>query len=182
MATVDEVEAQIKDTLDVATRAFEADNSTGYEAFKMTVDALEAAAREAFQAKLADHLWPLVNKLEADEALTAAEQDMLKMMIVGEAQYYVKSEQDVDHWKDELQRLLQEIDRLKNAGLDNIDTLMHVRALCREGMRVLPDLVFYFKEQARVRQFEEATHNALDRDTRRTLANLIKEMIASDKI
>jgi hypothetical protein len=182
MATIDDVAARINETADMATRSLEAEASAGYEALDLQIRELEAQAREAFQAKLGDHFWPVVEKLEDGAPLAAAEQDMLQLFMIGDAQYYVKYENDVENWKNEVKRLVEEIRRLQASGLTELDSLMHVRTLCREAMRILPDLAFYFREKEHVRKFEEAIRGAIDRDTRRLLANLIKEMLASDKV
>ncbi len=182
MVAIHEVETQIKETLAVAGRALGTDNSTGYEAFNLDTGKLESLAREAFQAKMESYLWPIINKLEEGESLTTAEQDMLQLMVVGEAKYYVKSENDVENWKRELERLLREIEQLSASNLDDIDALMHLRALCREAIRVLPDLAFYFREKERVHKFKGVVKSAIDRDARRMLANLVKEMLQSDKM
>lgn len=182
MAAMDDVTARINEIADMATRSLEAEASTGYEMLSSHVHKLEAQAREAFQAKLGDHFWPIVEKLENGVPLAAAEQDMLQLFVVGDAKYYVKYENDVENWKHEINRLLEEIKRLQASGLAEMDSLMHLRALCREAMRVLPDLAFYYREKERVHKFDEALRGAIDRDTRRFLANLIKDMLASDKI
>jgi hypothetical protein len=114
--------------------------------------------------------------------LATAEQDMLQLFMVGDAKYYIKYENDVENWKTETKRLIEEMKRLQAGGLTEMDSLMYLQALCREAMRVLPDLAFYYREKERVRKFDEALQGAIDRDTRRFLANLIKEMLASDKI
>ncbi|MFN8457294.1 MAG: hypothetical protein U0401_21990 [Anaerolineae bacterium] len=67
-------------------------------------------------------------------------------------------------------------------GLEGLDSLIHLPALCAEAMRVLPDLAYYYEEQERARRFDEAIRGQLDRETRRTLANLIKEMLTSDRL
>jgi hypothetical protein len=59
---------------------------------------------------------------------------------------------------------------------------MRIRAVCREALRVVPDMAYYFREQERVRRFDEMTQNAIDVETRRSLANLIKEMMESDQM
>jgi len=182
MVTIDDVAARINETADLATRSLEAEASAGYETLDLQVRELEAQAREAFQAKLGDHFWPVVEKLENGAPLAAAEQDMLQLFMVGDAKYYVKYENDVENWKNEVKRLVEEMRRLQASGLTEVDSLMHLRALCREAMRILPDLAFYFGEKERARKFEEAIRGAIDRDTRRLLANLIKEMLASDKV
>jgi hypothetical protein len=182
MTTIDDVAAQINQTADMAARSLEAAASAGYEALNAHVRDLEAQAREAFQAKLGEHFWPVVEKLESGTPLAAAEQDMLQLFMVGDAKYYVKYENEVENWQNEVKRLVEEMKRLQASGLTELDSLMHLRALCHEAMRILPDLAFYFGEKERARKFDEAVRGAIDRDTRRTLANLIKDMLASDKI
>jgi hypothetical protein len=182
MATSQDVEAKINEMLKVSARAFRNETEAGYQEFQGSVNDLEGAAREAFQAKLADLYWPILAKLEEGKGLTTAEHDILEMLIVGEAKYYLRYENDVNQWKDELKRLLEEIKKQQAAGLDEIDSLMRLRALCREVTQVVPELIYYFRERERVRKFEEATAGAIDVDTRRALANLIKQMIESDKL
>lgn len=182
MATTDDLAAQIAETADAATHSLEAETSAGYEALDEQIHALDGLAREAFQAKLGDHFWPVVEKLESGVPLAAAEQDMLQLFMVGDAKYYLKYENDVENWKTEIKRLVEEMKRLQAAGLKEFDSLMHLRALCHEATRLVSDLVYYYQEKERARKFDEAVRGAIDRDTRRTLANMIKDMLASDKI
>jgi hypothetical protein len=182
MATIDDVAARINKTADMATRSLEAAASAGYEALNAHVRDLEAQAREAFQAKLSEHFWPVVEKLESGTPLAAAELDMLQLFMVGDAKYYVKYENEVENWQNEVKRLVEEMKLLQASGLTELDSLMHLRALCYETMRILPDLAFYYSQQERARKFDEAVQGAIDRDTRRFLANVIKDMLASDKI
>jgi hypothetical protein len=182
MATIQEVISQLDQTVGAVNQALETEASAGYDAAIMQVNRLESQAREALQGKLSTYLWPIVEKLENDTPLAAAEQDMLQTLMVGDAQYYVKYENDVENWKGEVKRLTEGWRRLQAGGLDELNSLMHLQALCREAVRVLPDLAFYCGEKERARRFEEAMRNAIDRDTRRMLANLIKEMLTSDKV
>ncbi len=182
MATIQEVISQLDQTVGAANQALETEASAGYNAAIMQVNQLESQAREALQGKLSNPLWPIVEKLENDIPLAAAEQDMLQTLMVGDAHYYVKYENDVERWKEEIKRLVEALRRLQAGGLDELNSLMHLQALCREAVRVLPALAFYYEEKERARRFEEAIRNAIDRDTRRMLANLIKEMLTSDKV
>jgi hypothetical protein len=182
MATTQEVLSQIDQALEVARQAFETGSSGGYQAVITHLSQLDAQAREAVQTRLNDHLWPVVAKLENGDSLAAAEQDMLQTLLVGDAKYYVKHEAHLETWQGEVERLAEEIRRLQAGGLNDLDSLMRLQALCRETMRILPDLAFYYEEKERARRFDEAMRGAIDRDTRRTLANLIKEMLASDKV
>ncbi len=182
MATAQDVAVIINRVVNTTQQAVGAATEESYEALGNDIQQLEAAAREAFQANLDELFWPVLTKLEEGEALTAAEQDMLEMMVVGEAKYYVKSENDVENWTGEVKRLVGAIEDLAAKGLDDIDALMRIRALCRETQRVVPDLAFYYREQDRVKKFEAATAGAIDVDARRLLANLIKDMMSSDSM
>ena len=124
---------------------------------------------------------PIIGNTTA-QPLTTAEHNILELLMVGEAKYYLKAENDVDRWRTELKRLIEEIKRQQVSGVDEIDSLMRLRALCREALRVLPDMAYYFQELERVRHFEDATRDAIDVETRRSLANLIKEMMESDQL
>lgn len=182
MATTHDVVAQIEQALAAAGHALKAEDSTAYQAAMTQVGQLDAQAREALQTRLNDHLWPVVAKLENGEPLAAAEQDMLQTLLVGDAKSYVKSENRVESWKGQIERLAEEIRRLQAGGLNELSSLTQLQALCREAMRLLPDLAFYYEEQERARRFDQAMAGAIDRDTRRTLANLIREMLTSDKV
>ena len=182
MVTSQDVGQKIDALLKLSDRLFKGETEANYQECQLQVFDLEGLAREAFQAKLEDLYWPIIAKLEDGKALTSAEHEVLEMLMVGEAKYYLRYEDDVDNWRNELKRLLEEIRKQQAAGLDEIDSLMRLRALCREALRVLPDLAYYFREKERVRRFEEATSGAIDLETRRALANMIKEMIESDQV
>ena len=113
--------------------------------------------------------------------LSEGDQDVLRLLLIGEAEYYLEHEDDAETWRSEVQRLLDEFSMLQN-GLGEVDNLMRLRAFCREAMRVLPDLAYYFREQERVRRFEETMRKPLSGEARHVLIDLIKAMLASDKI
>ncbi len=182
MPDAHDVDAKIDQLLDIARASFKAETSTSYQAFQTQVSELEAVARESFQAKLDDMYGSILARLEEGQSLTTAEHNILELLMVGEAKYYLKYENDVENWRTEVKRLVEEIKKQQAAGVDEIDSLMGLRALCREALRVLPDMAYYFREMERIRQFEDATRGAIDVETRRSLANLIKEMMESDQL
>ena len=182
MVDVQDVDAKINEVLEGAALTFRDENESRYEEFQSQINNLEGVAREAFQTKLDDMYWPILAKLEEGQPLTAAEHNILELLMVGEAKYYLRSEQDVELWRGEIKRQLEELKKQQALGLDEIDSLMRIRAVCREALRVLPDMAYYFREQERVRRFDEMTQNAIDVETRRSLANLIKEMMGSDQM
>ena len=182
MPTAHDVDAKINDVITLSNKVLKQESEAGYQDLQTIMFALEGLARETFQAKLEDLYWPILAKLEQGQALTTAEHEVLEMLMVGDAKYYVRYETHLDEWRSELTQLLDEIKKRQASGLDTIDSLMKLRALCRETMRVLPDLAYYFREKERIGRFETATSGAIDIETRRSLANLIKDMMESDQL
>lgn len=182
MTSTQQVDDKINQIIKNAARVFKHETAENYRVLQDEVATLEGFAREAFQGKLDDMYWSILAKLEDGQGLTAAEHSVLELLMVGEAKYYIRYENDVENWRGEAQRLVEALKKQQANGVNEIDSLMRLRALCREALRVLPDLVYYFRERERVQQFEDATRDAIDVETRRALANLIKDMINSDEM
>lgn len=133
MGTVPEVASTIKKTLALASRCIEAETSDNYGFLGEQVEELEGQAREAFRSKM--DIASLLPKLEQAKPLTVAELKTLELLIVGDAEYYLKYETELEHWKSELKRVFAEIAKLQSSELD-VEGLMHLRALCREASEI----------------------------------------------
>lgn len=181
MTTLAEVSAKINEITAAAEQFFTDDNSQGYENLDNSMRALEGMAREAFQAKLKAYYKPIVDKLESGIDLTKSDYELIQLLIVGEAKYYVQHENDLENWKNEIKRLLNEMQKIEADTLDDMDNLLYLQALCHDAMRVVPDLAYYHRERERVEQFKQATQNNIDRAQAKVLAGLINEMMLSDK-
>ena len=179
MGEVPQVASTIKKTLELATRCIEAETSDNYGFLGEQVEELESQARETFQSKM--DLDSLLPKLEKAKPLTPAELKTLELLIVGDAEYYLKYETEVEHWKSELKRVLGEIAKLQSSVLD-VDGLMHLRALCREASEVLPDIGFYLDAKERAAKFQAATQGTIDPQGYHFLAEIVRQMMASDKM
>jgi hypothetical protein len=179
MDEVPQVNTTIQKTLAQASRCAEVETSDNYATLEDQVGDLENLAREALQAKI--DFASLLPKLEHGKPLTPADLKTLELLIVGDAEYYVKYETEVEHWKGELGRVFREVAKLQGLKLD-IDDLLHLRALCREAREVLADLVYYFDAKERIRKFEAATRGAIDPDGYHFLAEIVRQMLASEKM
>ena len=109
--------------------------------------------------------------------MTADELKTLRSLVVGDAEYYLKYDDDFDRSKSDLGKILDQIRRLQSSEFDP-ETLMHLRVLCREASSALAPTMHYLEQKDRVRRFEEHTRNPLDRDARRILAGIIKRAMA----
>jgi hypothetical protein len=174
-----QVSATIQKTLALASRCTQAETSDNYGALGDQVEELEAQAREAFQSKM--DFASLLPKLKAGKSLTPADLKTLELLIVGDAEYFLKYETELDHWKSEIEQLVGEISKLQSLDLD-VDGLMHLRALCAEVRRVLPAVVYYLDQKERTTKFQQATQGPIDAEGYRVLAEIVDEMASSDKM
>jgi len=174
-----QLRTSIRKTLDLAAQCSANETSDNYEFLEVQVDELEAQAREASQANM--ELNSLLQKLIDVSPLTPADLKTLELLIVGDAEYYIKYESELDEWKNQLRRTLDQIANLQNSALD-VDGLMHARALCREAHEVLADLVFYFDAKERATKFKAATQGQIDAEGYHFLAEIVRETLTSDKM
>lgn len=165
------VSEKVKEMLDLAARCFEAENSEGYQVLGEQLEELNTVAQEV----LVDHedCRSIVKKLEKGEALSPDELKTLKIRLVGDADYYLKFDDDFDRSKGELKRILDELRTLQAGELD-FEGLMHLEVLTREALNVAKPVAFYMEQKSRVRKFDDATHGGIDQETAKALANILR--------
>jgi hypothetical protein len=178
LTMAEQLSASIQKTLELASRCAQAETSDNYGALGDQVEELEAQVREAVQSHV--DFASLLPKLKAGKPLAPADLQALELLIVGDAESFLKYEAEFDHWKGEIKQLVGEISRLQSSDLD-VDGLMHLRALCDEVRRVLPAVVYYLDKKERTKKFQEATRNAIDPEGYRVLAEIVEQMLLSDK-
>jgi hypothetical protein len=179
MGNVPQVNATIQKTIELASRCTQAETSDNYGFLGDLVEELDGQAREAVQSHM--DFASLLPKLKKGKALTPADLQTLEMLIVGDAEYFLKYETEFDHWKSEVKQLVAEISTLQSSDLD-VDGLMHLRALCEEARRVLPAVVYYLDQKERTSKFREATQAPIDPAGYRVLAEIVEQMLVSDKM
>ncbi len=175
MAGPQDVVAKAEDALAAASRCATDETTGNYEALQQQLQDLAALAQRSCEAN-ADYR-TLVGKLRAGTALSPEEMTTLRLLLVGDADYYLKYDEEFDRCKSELAKIVGEIDRLRQLDL-SCDGLMHLSVLCREGASLALPTAHYLEARERVRKFEEATKGAIDRDTALALASIIEGMVA----
>lgn len=165
-----------------AQRCFETDQVRDYESLERLIRQIEVGARETFQELVREQAEALARKLEDGAPLTIDEKQTLELLIVGDARYYLKYENDFENWKVELKRLLSEIDRIQPVGAKAIDELLRLQALCRDARTVLPGINYYLQEKERLQRFQTSTQSGVNPEVARILAEILREMISSTRM
>lgn len=181
MSDAKDILVTMREVLDLAAPVH-TETSDRYEVLGRHVLLLQKQAQEALQAKLQSEGRPILRKLEAGKELTDTEWDVVKLLIIGDAQYYVKYENDVTAWENEVARMAKEIAKLREKSMDELESLLHLKAACEDAMKVLPDLTFYTREKERIERFETTRGGRINKKTGQFLADFIRYALASERI
>jgi hypothetical protein len=175
MAGPPEVVAKIEETLATAARCSTSETAQNYEALAQALQDLADLARRSCESHV--DYGSLVRKLRAGTILSTEEMATLRLLIVGDADYYLKYDEEFDRCKTELTKILGEIERFK-ASEFSVDALMHLSVLSKEASELLIVTQHYLGSRERVRMFENSTKTAIDLDSGRILAAVVEDMVA----
>jgi flavin-dependent dehydrogenase len=126
MAVSQEFAAMLSQALDAAARCAANETSDNYAVLGERLGELETLAKQSLQSNVLYQ--PIVTKLLNGTPLTAEELRTLRSLIVGDADYYLKYDDDFDRSKSELARILDQIRQLQSSDPD-VSKLMHVGVL-----------------------------------------------------
>ena len=143
------------------------------------VDELSVVFREQIQEMTQDDIKVIINKLKEGQEISTADKDKIRLWMVGDAEYYIKMQNNFGDWEKELDRIMSDIPKYK---IDNPDTnsLSQLAAVLRDASEVLGDIYYYLQEKERVENFAEAIED-LDNDERSTLVRLLEQKMRSEE-
>jgi hypothetical protein len=152
-------------------------NAESYQRVAAIFSDLEVQLREYIQDITKGEINKIIQNLETGKEITKEELGFIKLWIVGDAEYYVKLENNFNDWLSELKRIVNEINRI-NDTRPGFETASHLRAILEDGKRVSYDIAFFLEKKERIANFEEATLE-IDSEERGLLIDLLKNKLAS---
>jgi hypothetical protein len=112
MGDVSQVATSISAAIDQASRCATTETSDSYDELGAQVDTLERQAHQAVKSQL--DIASLLPKLKESKPLGPSELKTLELLIVGDAEYFLKYEADLDRWKGEVSQLMAEVAKLRS--------------------------------------------------------------------
>ncbi|MCK5082339.1 MAG: hypothetical protein KAR31_05485, partial [Candidatus Omnitrophica bacterium] len=137
----------------------------------------EEAVREHIQEVTKNEILEIIKKLKEAVPLNEQEINYIKLWICGDADYYVKLENNYNDWTEELKRLMEEI-KQEDVQQPDFNAASKLRARLLDGIRVIGDIVFFLKQKDRVKNFTESTEE-IDPEESALLVRLLEGKIAS---
>jgi hypothetical protein len=157
--------------------ALKANDNASYSKLSINIADTEAGVREYIQDITKKEMALIVNKLRRGEALNKFETDYIRLWLVSDAESYIAEENDLDNWKNESKRLVEEIAKFQKPGL-NFAEAAQLRALLLDLMRNTSDINFYLQQKERVEKFNESIKD-IDAEERELLIGLLSSKMRS---
>lgn len=147
-----------------------------FETLEQQINRLEATVREMQQSMLSERSKLALKNLRAGRPLSEEEKAILQAVVVGDAESYLRVENNLQDWLNELQRLVGEMERL--ARSEDEAHINQLRGVTKDAVRLMPSLRAYMEEKDRLDRFNKAMAN-LDEPNRQVLAQVVSEMFSS---
>lgn len=161
-----------------AEAAIGSESAQEFSEFEKYVSEVAGFVRETQQSMWADEAKAAIKTLERGGRPTPADNDVIRAFLISDAEGYLAHENNYGDWKRELQRLADDL--VRRADMVDRSTIGDLRGVLQDAIRLVPDIRNYLEERQRVQKFESAL-NSLDDQSRKMLANLMREQLRSDK-
>jgi hypothetical protein len=135
------------------------------------------AIRQAIEQATAEAIAAIIGKLENNQPLDEAEKQTVKLWVVGDAEGYVKMENNFQEWLAEYRRLLDVI-AAAEGQTGSVQELVEVHGVIEDAIEVANDLAHFLEDQERVARCAKALSN-LSAEDNKFIAGMLKSMLAS---
>jgi hypothetical protein len=136
--------------------------------------------REEIQRETTEDIKMIISKLRANYELTPEDQDMIELWIIGDAESYIKMENNVQDWLEEYKRL-ENIIRNYEGQECTISDLIKLHGIMEDAIRVSYDIAYFLEDKQRIERFKSSvkkTSNMGEND-REFLINILNEKLDS---
>jgi hypothetical protein len=170
-----EIAGRTSEALSTADQCSSTETVENFSQLAAQLQELDAVAGRSLRSHV--NCQPILAKLQQGASLTPDELQTLRSLIVGDADQYLKYDDDFEDAKTELKKILDEVRGLTLTDA-NPEALMRLRVLCREATSALQPVLHYLEQKERVRNFEEHTRGPLSSDAARILAGIVRNAAA----
>jgi len=161
-----------------AMKQAQADNTSesyGYVATQLVQS--KNGIRQAIEQATTEAVAAIIGKLENNQPLTDAEKQTVKLWVVGDAEGYMKMENNFQDWLKEYRRLLDDIAAWENKT-GSVQELVEVHGVLEDAIKVADAVAHLLEDRERVARCETALNN-LNTEDNKFIAGMLKSMLAS---
>jgi hypothetical protein len=147
----------------------------GYAAVELvkSKDKIRAAIEQATVGTVVD----IIAKLEKNQPLSEQEKQVVRLWVVGDAEGYLKMENNFKEWMEEYQRLQNVIAGYEGKA-GSLQEMVEVHGVLEDAIKVADAIAHYLDDKERVTRFNNAM-NDLNAQDNKFIAGMLKSMMSS---
>jgi DNA-binding FadR family transcriptional regulator len=149
--------------------------SYGYVATQLVQS--KNAIWQAIEQATAEAIAAIIGKLENNQPLDEAEKQTVKLWVVGDAEGYVKMENNFQEWMEEYRRLL-EIIAAAEGRTGSVQELVEMHGVLEDAIKMADAVAHFLEGRERVARCAKALSNLTAEDNK-FIAGMLKSMLAS---
>ena len=134
--------------------------------------------REEAQKRTSLEIKEIINKLQSNAHISANEIAIIRAWIVGDAIGYTKMENSFQDWISEFERLTNALASYENKDCSWED-LLNLHGVLEDATRVTYDIAIFLEKSDRIKKFESAAGDGLDKNERDMLVNILTGKLQS---
>jgi hypothetical protein len=133
--------------------------------------------QQAIEQATAGVVAAVIGKLENNQPLTEDEKKTVKLWVVGDAEGYVKSENNFQDWLQEYRRLMDVITDWES-NTASIQELVEIHGVLEDAIKLADAVAHYLEDRERVARFENAM-TSMNAEDNKFIAGMLKSMLTS---
>lgn len=167
--------------LDVTKAMAKATETMTDGAFQQAGSALNDAinrVREEVQRKTSSEIQNIIGKLRSGYEISSEEITLVKTWIIGDAVGYTTTENNLQDWISEYERLRESLKGYENKFCSS-EELLKLHGMLEDASRISYDIANFLEKKDRINKFESAVSDGMDKAERDLLVNLLTVKLQS---
>jgi hypothetical protein len=171
-----EIDAAFRELAQTLSRevvnAQEAPGSDSYGGLEHRIAATRRDLGKSVRGLTRKEMWKVIVKLREGVPLVDADKILIRLWLIGDAEAYLKEEQNLKDWQRELGRLRGEIEAMSSAKA-SAENFQALQALLEEAHNVVINISRFYNERERIERFERTMSDRMDERERNLLADVL---------
>jgi uncharacterized protein YbgA (DUF1722 family) len=135
--------------------------------------------REVIQKETSTEIKNIIDHLENKRAISTEELELIKLWIVGDAESYVKMENNFQDWLQEFKRLETVLKEYENKEC-SLNDLLKLRGILQDAIRISYDIANFLDNKERITKFEKAASDVSNIDVNALVRILTAKLQSPD--
>jgi len=145
-----------------------------------TLGGVRSHVRETLQSMTSDQVLRVLERLASRQEPSEEDLALVRMWIVGDAESYLRQENNFDDWLVEYERLESVLRTYESRDCSETE-LLELTGILEDALRVAHDIANYLEKHERIEQFETAVRasNTWDQGRRDVLLQILRGKLES---